>query len=262
MDYVVDGVLTTGKQLLLLFGPMFAIAFTMNFLSGVMERKLTRLFGMKLYLFLFAWLGTTVHESGHAIFCLIFRHKINEIRFFHPDPETGTLGYVNHSYNPKSLYQNIGNFFIGIGPIILGAIVIYLSTKFLLHGISVVPTNSEGHSFSGAFSQATDIFMGIFTMDNFTSWKFYLFVYIALSVGSAINLSPPDIKGAAHGFFIITLALLLLNLSTLWLGNVVESIYGFCGEFLLVFYAIMLFTMLLTFCAVIFLPPWLKFKRT
>ena len=264
VGYIVDSLLTTGKQLLLLFGPMFAIAFTMNFLSRTMEGKLTRLFGMKLYLLLFAWLGTTVHESGHALFCIIFRHRINEIRFFHPDPETGTLGYVNHSYNPKSLYQNIGNFFIGIGPIILGAIVIYVATKLLLPNITIAVDfqNSDGLSFSGAFSQAFAVLKRIFTVENFSSWRFYLFVYIALSVGASINLSPPDIKGAAQGFFMIVLALLLLNLSTLWLGNAIDAVYGVCGEFLLLFYAIMLLTILLTLCAALLFPPWGIAKRT
>lgn len=258
IEYTLGSVLTTGKQLLLLFGPMLAIAFTMNFLSRAMEGKLTRLFGMKLYLLLFAWLGTTVHESGHALFCLIFRHRIDEIRFFHPDPETGTLGYVNHSYNPKNLYQNIGNFFIGIGPIILGAAVIYLSTKILLPDVTIDLKIPGNHSLSGVFKQAFNVLKRIFTLENLSSWKFYLFAYIALSVGASINLSPPDIKGAAQGFFMIVLTLLLLNLSTLWLGNAFDSIFRICGEFLLVFYVIMILTILLNLCAVILLPPWLR----
>ncbi|MGO0916500.1 hypothetical protein ACTPEM_26060, partial [Clostridioides difficile] len=36
----------------------------------------------------------------------------------------GILGYVSHSYKKDNLYQSIGNFFIGIAPIIGGTIMI------------------------------------------------------------------------------------------------------------------------------------------
>ena len=47
--------------------------------------------------YLVAWLGTPLHELGHALFCLIFRHKIEDIKFFKPDKVNGTLGYVYHT---------------------------------------------------------------------------------------------------------------------------------------------------------------------
>ena len=75
--------------------------------------------------------GTVVHEAGHALFCLIFRHKILEMKLFSPESD-GTLGMVRHSWDPESFYQRAGNFFIGTGPIITGVLVISCCTAWLL----------------------------------------------------------------------------------------------------------------------------------
>jgi hypothetical protein len=72
-----------------------------------------------------------IHELSHALFCIIFGHKIQEMKLFSPEND-GTLGYVNHSYNPKNPYQQIGNFFIGTGPIWGGVLLLYVASYFLL----------------------------------------------------------------------------------------------------------------------------------
>ena len=76
-----------------------------------------------------AWLGTPIHELGHALFCVIFRHRITKIEFFKPDPVSGTLGYVEHKWNRHNLWQVLGNFFIGVGPVILGCAVLFAVSR-------------------------------------------------------------------------------------------------------------------------------------
>ena len=104
------------SALILLYGvvPWLLLALVMQFISNSLRRSLANIFGVSLYILLTAP-GVAVHELGHALFCIIFRHKIEDMKLFSPE-EDGTLGYVSHTYNTKSIYQRIGNFFIGTGP--------------------------------------------------------------------------------------------------------------------------------------------------
>ncbi|MDR3490768.1 MAG: hypothetical protein P4M12_01845 [Gammaproteobacteria bacterium] len=69
-------------------------------LTFLIERKANRYFfaayGMKGILAT-AWLGTPIHELGHALMCLIFAHKIKDIKLLTLNQADGTLGYVSHS---------------------------------------------------------------------------------------------------------------------------------------------------------------------
>ena len=70
--------------------------------------------------------GVIIHELSHAALCFVFRHKIEQISFLNTDYTSTTLGFVLHSYNPRSLYQQIGNFFISIAPIFGGYFFLFI----------------------------------------------------------------------------------------------------------------------------------------
>ena len=151
-----------------------------------------------------AIIGTPVHEAGHALMCLIFGHKINEIKLYQPDKKTGTLGYVSHSYNKKNLGQNIGNFFIGLGPIFSGLVVITLilfvcftdaANDFFQSAFALVKSGD------GIFSVIGEIFRLLWHM--LTEKGNIIVKIIAFMLMSAIvlhvNLSPADIKNSKSG---------------------------------------------------------------
>ncbi len=201
------------------------LLFTVGFIAGLglliaLLRKLfLGLSGTLGYyiLLIFGIVGTPIHELSHALMCLIFGHKVTEIKLFSPGSADAALGYVNHSYNPKNIYHRVGNFFIGVAPIICGSCVIlgamYLLLPDIFGGVisSLSTVGAVGFGFENYFLLALDIFKILFAPYNFGRAEFWIFIILALMISSHMELSFADIKGGADGFVFITLILLLLD---------------------------------------------------
>lgn len=84
-------------------------------------------------------LGVIIHELSHLIVAILFGHHIVSARLLHipnpRDPRDNSLGYVNHAWNEASLYQKVGNVFIGIAPVIGCTLAINGLTHWLVPGI-------------------------------------------------------------------------------------------------------------------------------
>lgn len=158
--------------------------------------------------------GTPLHECAHALFCVIFGHKINEIKLFQINSADGTLGYVNHSYNPKNIYQKIGNFFIGVAPIIVISAVLYL-LAYLLMPEFVAQINS-GFQISDFVSNIGNVIENLFeVLRSFFScartWQWWVFITAGIFLALHMNLSKADIQGAAGGIVFLLVAVLAVD---------------------------------------------------
>lgn len=256
-------------QILILCGPGLLLTLILHFEIGYVQSRAVNAIGRGWYLGLFAWLGTIIHELGHSVFCLIFGHKIVEIKLFHPDPESGTLGYVKHSYTRTNIYQITGNYFIGIGPILLGTTIIFLLCVWLLginsfdSGSKIVNLSTQPGLWDGfrnllpnLWGSSSYLLAQIFSGPHLMSWQLYVFLYLVLAIGSSITLSPPDIKSALGGFAIIVVLLLILNIATFWAGNFISGIaFGLAGYYAL-FGAIIFLIMLINLALVMILLPF------
>lgn len=213
--------------LFLLIGvlPWLAVAFVMQLLSNSIRKSLAKIFGIQGYIYLTAP-GVMIHEIGHAIFCLIFRHKIVDMKLFSPE-EDGTLGYVNHSYNPNSFYQRIGNFFIGTGPIWFGIAVLCLISWLLL------PNEMQISDF--------------FSLNFWGRWQSYIWLYLTLTISSHITLSPPDLAGSVDGGIAIMATALLGFLLLGWCGDWENEIIEFLKNVFLSSLSIFSFIIILLF---------------
>jgi len=265
LSYIWRALSATVIQILILLGPGLLLTIILNFETGFVQRHALNIIGKGWYLGLFGWLGTIVHELGHAIFCIIFGHKITELKLFHPDPKTGTLGYVKHSYNSKNIYQLAGNFFIGIGPIVLGSAVIYLLSYWLLglNPFNLVNnlnlTSSQINSWD-AIAQLLHnlgdssglLLKELFSWQHLFSWHLYVFIYMVFAIGSSITLSPSDIRGALGGFIVIVILIFILNLVTVWAGNFITDFVVRIAGYCVMFYAIVFLIILLNVAVAMF----------
>lgn len=185
-------------------------------------------------------IGTPIHELSHAVMCVVFMHKIHEIKLFHIDKASGTLGYVKHSYKKKSLYQTVGNYFIGTAPIVVGTLFIYVLIKFMLPSVfssvnmhieDFATAQSSGFNsdlfivaVNSVFGIVGDIFSGIATG---AAW--WIFIVLAFSIALHMNLSSLDIKGSLKALPFLIIALAIANF---FLGFVFTDLYSHFVSFM------------------------------
>ncbi|MFC1976856.1 hypothetical protein ACFLWS_01100 [Chloroflexota bacterium] len=265
MSYVWNSIITTLSQILILLGPGLALGFAMHFIAKFTGRRL----GYKWNIRLVSWIGTPIHEIGHAFFCVVFGHKITEIQLFHPDPVTGTLGFVNHRYNSNNMYHQMGNFFIGVGPIIFGTVVLILLSNWLLDinlidtaGVKILSSDlGSWLAFTGLFGNLWDwsssFFLAVFSENNLRNWQLYVFLYLDFAIGSHISLSKADLGGVWYGLGVIIGTLLLFNLATGWIGDFTSEIIVNIANYFGIFYAVMFLALILNilFAFIVFLLP-------
>lgn len=84
LDFLKNATLATLTQVVGLLGFFFVFGLALYLLERWTNNCFYKTIGWKGVLWT-AWIGAPVHESGHALFCLLFRHQIAEIRFFSPD---------------------------------------------------------------------------------------------------------------------------------------------------------------------------------
>ncbi len=254
--FIKDLVIATLGQMASLFAGVFVFGLLIHFISQLTFKSLERTFGTKGVYFV-AWLGTPIHELGHALFCIIFLHRIVDIKFFKPDPVTGTLGYVSHTWNKGNPWAVLGNFFIGIGPVLLGCAVLFATFYFLIpHSSQVwdaiifkVGEIGESQSF-GSFwtvfqSSSLSLVKIIFTLSNLATWQFWVFVYLSICVASNIRLSLSDIKGSLSGLGCIVLIFLLINFLGLITGFGTEKFLPITASSLGVVYSLFILALIM-----------------
>jgi hypothetical protein len=243
-------------ELALLLGPGLALAAALHALGDFVTRHTTRHLGGAAYA-LFGWPGTIVHELGHAAFCLLFGHRITGMRLFDFAPRDGTRGHVAHTFDPTNPWQQVGNFFIGVGPILFGTLAIVAAARWLLGPAAFdplaapLPASGAVRDFGGALALAGHVAAGalaslgaLLEPQRWSDWRTYVFLYLAFAVGGSISLSGSDLEGALAGFGALVLALLVLNLATLWLGDVPGMMVALLARWLAVGWAAMLFALL------------------
>ena len=208
-------------EILYLTGLLILVGFILGLLERLSNNFMQRAIGRKGIL-ITAWLGTPIHEMGHALMCLIFNHNITKMRLLNINSENDVLGYVEHSYNKNNLYQRIGNLFIGLGPIFSGTASLILALYILLpHSFAVFKKflvqniNNDKIDVTllkSLLESGGTLFKSIFIANNLGNPLFWIFIIIAICVSSHIALSKADINGAEDGFMVLFVFIFIINL--------------------------------------------------
>jgi hypothetical protein len=228
-DVLWGGLVQTVYQVLYIAGPFLLIGLALHKLESASQTRLARRFGWKSVLWT-GWLGTPIHEFSHAVLCLLFRHRIQRVALFEPDPASGRLGYVSHSYDSRNVYQVVGNFFIGVAPFAGGALALYgllwlfepQAAREAMSADRIAPAVAGGDLFAAAkmlVSEILDLLSRLVTLEHLGALPFWLFLYLVLCVGSHLAPSPADYKGAWSGGLLLLGLLLLFNVFQLAIGG-------------------------------------------
>jgi len=254
--FIKDLLIATFGQLAALFAGVFIFGLLIHIVSQLTFKSLQKALGMK-GVYLVAWLGTPIHEIGHALFCIVFLHKIETIKLFEPDPVTGTLGYVSHTWNKKNPWHVLGNFFIGVGPVLLGCGALFALFYFLIPESSevwdsIVANSNQienGYYINDYFNvikeSSLSMSRAIFTFENVVHWRFWVFLYLAVCVSSNVRLSWDDLKLTLRGLGCVVLPFLLVNLIAMLAGSSSEEFFPFTASSLGIVYSLFILALVL-----------------
>jgi len=245
-NFFIPVIIATIAQIISIFGVFFVFGLLLSKIQTAILKNYTSSVGWRGLLWT-AWLGTPVHEYSHAFFAILFHHQINDIVLFSPNASTGELGHVNHSYNQRSFYQNLGNFFIGLAPLILGPLILVLFLYLL------VPRGQEIFSqLSGSQNSLILLMAGVkkflvllFSPANLTSYRFWIFLYLSFCIASHLAPSKSDRKSMWSGWLIITASLFILNILARLLhrdatGYIIDFSHFFAGLIVIYIYTLVI----------------------
>ncbi|MHC5209823.1 MAG: hypothetical protein ACYTG2_03800 [Planctomycetota bacterium] len=222
MDLVLDALLTSGRQLAVVLGPLAAVAVCLRLVERALSARLTSRLGWG-GVWLTGWLGVPIHELSHAAACVLFGHRLRRVRLFAPDRRTGRLGGVEHSFDPRNPWQQLGRFFIGVAPLIGGAGALWLLTWLCgPQGVALAPLEAPGATdglVMSASENALRMLSALTEPQVLQQWTTWLYLYICLCIGTHISPSRPDLEGGWPGFLLLVVLVFLANVVVLLVGG-------------------------------------------
>ena len=146
--------------------------------------------------------GTVVHECSHAVVAMLMGARITD---FSVTPSGNTLGHIEHTA-PKIPF--IGNAAISMAPLMGCPAILLLISRYAGVHFDPPPGSFDilmetRFLLDGTFSFITGL--------DYLSWKTYVFLYLALTLGAGAAPSKTDIISMLPGLIIIVAAIYALS---------------------------------------------------
>jgi len=163
---------------------------------------------------------------------------------------------VSHNFNPKSYFQNVGNFFIGVAPLFVGSILLYIVYNTFFAAYSAAPVHME-FDLSHPIDSITNMISKIMNQVDqnaqmlksaFTNpgiWTIIL-IYVMASISTHIPPSTTDLRNGLPGFALIVAALFIYNLIVGLIGYPTPDLHGLLTNYLAKLQGILTFGLTLT----------------
>lgn len=219
------------RQLVLGFGLIAVLGVILFLLQKWTFQLLSRALGFKGVILWTGWLGTPLHELSHYLVGKLSGIEILEVKLWDPDPQAGVLGYVRYVVPRKDLRHLrplIGTFFMGVAPLFAGALALLL----LLQVLAPRPELAWGEA--ARFAQVVEhgsartIGQGLLDLIRQTQaalfwggaadWRPWVFLYLALAIGSHLAPSRADMEGGLFGLVVVLGLVALADAALLILG--------------------------------------------
>ena len=152
---------------------------------------------------IFSVIGVPFHELSHFITAILFNHTITDMSLFRPikGKKDGVLGYVNHAYSKYSLYQLVGNFFIGMAPMLSGAAVMAI----LLH-LAIPQTIDVLLSATNVTDTMLVIVKDVWTALREGNVYIWVMMIAAVLICPHMSMSGADFKNTVQGLLFLLIA--------------------------------------------------------
>lgn len=192
-----------------------------RFLSNLANQKLVNIFGFNSQIYV-GGLGVIIHELSHLVLAIIFLHHIDAVCLLripnNSDPNDTSLGYVRHSWSTNSVYQTIGNVFIGVAPVLCCTFIIFLILSSLnapiqsVHDRIYFQLRSNNLNFETIFNAVGNYFTGIFKAQISSLPRTILDLVLITSICfGGFDLSSADLKASKFAFFVLLTSTFILS---------------------------------------------------
>ncbi|MEK7088874.1 MAG: M50 family metallopeptidase [Patescibacteria group bacterium] len=137
--------------------------------------------------YLLYYLGTFIHETSHAIACLLTGSKISQYKVFVQQP------HIVYS-NPR--LPLIGNLLISIAPMFGGLLFLFLVNKYFLANQFIMPPFTNWKLFLNDF-------LNFLKQIDMVQWKNLIVIFLFLNIGATIGSSWQDLKNVWFLIFLL-----------------------------------------------------------
>ena len=127
------------------------------------------------------YIGALVHETSHAVLCVLTGATIEEFTVFSDQPR------VVHR---KSKIPFVGELLISAAPIAGGLLFLFLVNRYLLGNYFIVPQVTDWNSWRIVLSAALQFFLQI----NMLRWQSWVMILLLINAGAMLGPSTQDLK--------------------------------------------------------------------